>query len=103
MSNAKRFFRDTDFRKNALKQAKIDDVDSFPANARKGQVIYHNTYSAFFVCLNETIDTTIKGAWGIGHVTINDLVSEGQPLGKVLVTDGAGGFVYDDVDAGTLT
>ena len=90
---------------NIIKNLVHERLDNFPAGARRGRVIYHNTFESVFVCKNgieEGADTTLKGNWVGGKVAIEILSSEGQPLGKLLVTDGAGGFTFEDCDGGTL-
>ena len=96
---AKKIYQDVDLKKNELKQSVIHNVTSFPADAREGQIIYHTTLNQAFVCINDTIDTTLKGAWGL-QVESTDLIHSGDP-DKVLVSNASGGFDLDNVDGGT--
>ena len=99
-------FTDIDLAQNYIKKATIEHLTDFPSGARTGRVFYHETLVDFFFCKHGFDlggDTTIKGNW-ISLKTIEKarLSSEGIGKGKILVTDGAGGFDYDDVDGGTL-
>jgi len=100
---SKKFYVDSDFKKNALIQAKIESVSAFPSNAKEGQMIYHTTFNAFFVCINENMTggTSQKGAWGIGNITIDDLYHT-ESVDKILITDAGNAFRYDDVDGGNF-
>ena len=98
-------FKALNLKQNKLSELVIETVTGFPADSYVGRLIYHETHKAIFVCINgkaEGADTTLKGNWKGGKITLDDLDSAGQPLGKVLVTDGLGNFTYENCDGGEI-
>lgn len=100
-----KLYHNLDLLQNFFNNAVTERLASFPAGARKGRIIFHTGFNDLFVCKNgfeEGADTTKKGNWVGGKVTIDGLSSENIDRGKILVTDGTDGFIYDDCDGGTL-
>ena len=105
MSTPSKWYDDLDLLQNILFNLCAERVDAFPGGARRGRVIFHNSLKDLFVCINgieDGGDTTQRGNWIGGKVTIDRLSSEGQNKGKLLVTDGSGGFTFEICDGGTL-
>ncbi|MCK4260025.1 MAG: hypothetical protein KAX49_13685 [Halanaerobiales bacterium] len=99
---AKIIQRDIDLRQNAIQKAVAHPVSSFPANAREGQMIYHTTFKAFFICKNDVGDTTSKGHWGVGNVTKEDLYQT-DGADRLLVSNATNGFDLTGIlDTGTF-
>ena len=96
-----RVYTDKDFLKNEIRNAVAHPVTSFPANAREGQMIYHSTFKAFFVCINQSMDTTLKGAWGLGRIELGEIWHD-EDINKVLITTTGNSITVSDVDGGTF-
>ena len=97
---SKKIYSDIDLNKNEIQNVVVQTVSSFPANAKEGQMVYHTTFKSNYSCINDTMNTTLKGAWstvdasGLRHDTDID---------KILITDVNNAFKYDDVNGGTFT
>lgn len=93
-------------KQNELKEAVLELVSTFPANSRKGRVVYNTVIKSLFVCINgeeDGADTTLIENWRVGRISISDLYSGAEPNNEVIVTNGIGGFSYADYIPNTIS
>ena len=99
---SKKYYTKVDFKQNQSEKFVVEGVTSFPANAKNGRLVYHETFTTIFVCINESGDTTLKGNWKTSTITIDDIDSSGSDYGELIISDGVGGSFYGSSDGGTL-
>ena len=99
---SKKIYTDIDLNQNEAQNLVVEKTSSFPAGSKNGRLIYHTGFKAVYVCKNESGNTTIKGNWGLSIITIDDIDSGSEVAGRIMVTDGTGGMVYDNADGGTF-
>jgi len=98
-------YDDLNILQNVLINFVSERVSTFPADARRGRVIFHIGLKYLFVCKNgveDANDTTLIANWVGGKVMIDGMSSEGENRGKILITDGADGYLFGDCDGGTI-
>lgn len=91
---------------NEFKEGVLENLPEFPADSRKGRVIFHVGIKSLFVCINgkeDGADTTLSENWRVGRVEIGDLYSGSESAEKIIVTDGTSGFIYRDYRAQVVT
>jgi len=69
-----KFYSDVDLKHNEVKQAVIERVAYFPANAREGQVVYNTILKNKYTCIDDTIDTTLSAAWRVGEFNVDNIL-----------------------------
>ena len=102
----KKFYDRVDFNQNEIDNTVFEHIADFPAQSRQGRIIYHTGLREVFYCKNGTengYDTTLKGNWiGLDKIDISRMVNDNIEKGKIIVTDGSGGYDHEDCDGGTL-
>ena len=68
-------YTDLDLRQNQLLQSVFETVSSFPSGAREGRYVYRIDKKSVYVCINDTIDTTLPEAWSlVGGEELQNLI-----------------------------